>query len=101
MFTKPEESLDGLPYFLKNVIFLPLSRSYIFRSRENLLDPGYFDLNNAKNFYIPTTNNASLGAWYIWPDHADGVFENIFEHETVIIYMHGNSLGETPSKYPN
>ena len=47
---------QALPSFLRNVIFLPLSRSYFFRSRSNLMNPSYFDLPNAVNFYIPVND---------------------------------------------
>ena len=50
-----------LPNFLKKVIFLPLSRSYIFRSRSNLMTPSYFGLQNAVNFYIPVNDEDAVG----------------------------------------
>ena len=114
--------LQGLPYFLKQVIFLPLSRSYIFRSRANLRTPKYYGLNNAENFYISTANNGTLGEcfifmdndiycllfetniviilvllkgmWYLWPELSDGNIKHLSSNETLVVYMHGNSLGK-------
>ena len=82
----------SLPYFLKQVVFLPLSRSYLFRSRDNLATPAYFGLENAENFYI-ATENGTLGAWYLWPANTTYTpVTNLNENSTLIIYMHGNSL---------
>ena len=84
---------DGsLPYFLKQIIFLRLSQSYIFRSRARLQHPAKFGLENAENFYI-STENGTLGAWYLWPaGNPNMTITDLQENSTLIIYMHGNSL---------
>jgi len=86
------DTLSGLPYFLKNVIFLPLTRTYIFRSRSDLLSPQHYGLDNAENFYIPTANGGVLGLWYIWPAHSNENIKHLSQNETLVVYMHGNSL---------
>lgn len=81
-----------MPHFLKQIVFLPLVRSYFFRSRENLLTPAKYGLENAENFYIPN-GNATLGAWYLWPANTPYTpITNLQENSTLIIYMHGNSM---------
>jgi abhydrolase domain-containing protein 12 len=73
-------------------VFLPLVRSYFFRSRDNLLTPAKYGLENAENFYIPN-GNATLGAWYLWPANTPYTpITNLQENSTLIIYMHGNSM---------
>jgi len=90
--TDEEKTVEGLPYFLKQAIFLPLSRSYIFRARENLLNPTYYGIQNAENFYISTSDGGVLGAWFIWPDSSVSKTEEMNEKNKLIVYMHGNSL---------
>jgi len=88
-----DDDVGALPSFLRNVIFLPLSRSYFFRSRSNLMNPSYFDLPNAVNFYIPVNDKGdAIGAWYIWPPEGPASLESLSSNQTLIVYMHGNSL---------
>ena len=85
-----EDDLSGLPSFLQNIIFLPLSRSYFFRERKNLLTPRFYELANTENFYLPTSDGGVLGAWHIGP----GAIESLTQEDKLIVYMHGNSLGK-------
>ena len=91
---KGEEDLSGLPSFLQNIIFLPLSRSYFFRERKNLLTPRFYELTNTENFYLPTSDGGSLGAWHIAPEASPGGIESLTQDDKLVVYMHGNSLGE-------
>ena len=85
-----EDELSGLPSFLQNIIFLPLSRSYFFRERKNLLTPRFYELANTENFYLPTSDGGVLGAWHI----GTGAIESLTQEDKLIVYMHGNSLGK-------
>ena len=85
-----EDDLSGLPSFLQNIIFLPLSRSYFFRERKNLLTPRFYELTNTENFYLPTSDGGVLGAWHIGPR----AIESLTQEDKLIVYMHGNSLGK-------
>jgi len=82
----------SLPYFLKQVVFLPLVRSYFFRSRDNLPTPSKYGLENGENFYI-ATENGTLGAWYLWPaNNPYTPITRLKDNSTLIVYMHGNSM---------
>ena len=89
-----EDDLSGLPSFLQNIIFLPLSRSYFFRDRKNLLTPRFNELTNTKNFYLPTSDGGVLGAWHIAPEASPGAIDSLNQNDKLVVYMHGNSLGE-------
>ena len=89
-----EDDLSGLPSFLQNIIFLPLSRSYFFRERVNLLTPRFYELKSAENFYLPTSGGGVLGAWHIWPESHPGGLGSLNQEDRLIVYMHGNSLGK-------
>jgi len=87
-----DDDEGSLPYFLKQIIFLRLSQSYLFRSRERLLTPEQFGLENAENFYI-SSGNGTVGAWYLWPDDQPYTpITSLDGNSTIIVYMHGNSL---------
>jgi len=81
----------SLPHFIQQVVFLPLVRSYFFRSREDLLDPASYGLERATNFYI-NTKDGLLGAWYLWPEGGAKKPQGLRSKDTLIVYLHGNSM---------
>jgi len=83
---------SGLPNFIQQVVFLQVVRSYLFRTRESLLDPASYGLERASNFYIQGMgDNDILGAWYMWPEGGFNRLSALSKDSTLIVYFHGNS----------
>jgi len=93
---KEEDEEAGIfTNMLKNAVFLPLVRSYIFRSREDLKKPESYGLPRAENFYIPikgSNGTEYLGAWFIGPEAGRVLLSELHLAECLVIYVHGNSF---------
>jgi len=90
-----EPSSSSLTYLLKNAVFLPLVRSYVFRSRDDLKNPEKFGLLRAENFYIPIEDSNGteyLGAWLLGPESGRVLLSNLSLADCLVIYVHGNSF---------
>jgi pimeloyl-ACP methyl ester carboxylesterase len=77
---------------LLQLVFLPLVRSYLLRSRETLRRPAEYGLERAANFYISGPTGAVLGAWYLWPEGGAPSPRHIPANSTLVLYFHGNSM---------
>jgi len=83
---------SGLPNFIQQVVFLQVVRSYLFRTRESLLDPASYGLERATNFYIQgRADDDILGAWFMWPEGGFSRPRDLPEDSTLVVYFHGNS----------
>jgi len=83
---------SGLPNFIQQVVFLQVVRSYLFRTRESLLDPASYGLERATNFYIQGSGDDDiLGAWFMWPEGGSSGPRDLPKDSTLIVYFHGNS----------
>jgi len=83
---------SGLPNFIQQVVFLQVVRSYLFRTRESLLDPASYGLERATNFYIQGADDGDiLGAWFMWPEGGFSRPRDLTEDSTLVVYFHGNS----------
>lgn len=83
---------SGLPNFIQQVVFLQVVRSYLFRTRESLLDPASYGLERAVNFYIQgRADDDVLGAWFMWPEGGFSRPRDLPQDSTLIVYFHGNS----------
>lgn len=96
--TEEEESDENsLSYYIRQAVFLPLVRSYLFRSKEDLAFPAKYGLDNADNIYIPLEggdgrSEGFLGAWFIRPNSGAAELEDLEATDCLVIYMHGNSM---------
>merc|ERR1711936_778109 len=76
----------------QQVVFLQVVRSYLFRTRESLLDPASYGLERATNFYIQGAGDGDiLGAWFMWPEGGFSRPRDLTEDSTLVVYFHGNS----------